>query len=154
MQELGEQLIDLTPEQLAGIDLDDALLSAVSAAKTIKSHGALRRQKQLIGKLMRNIDPDPVRQALERFGRQDRAEKAAFRRAEVWRDRIVSEGEAALQEFYAETGETSAALSALLHELQTTEFESGKRHIRRRLFRLVRLQLTDGVQTAASESSD
>ena len=68
LQTLGERLIELAPEQLASIGLDEALLEAILAAKSIRAHGALRRQKQLIGKLMRGIDPAPVAAALEAFG--------------------------------------------------------------------------------------
>jgi ribosome-associated protein len=42
---------------------------AVLEARRIKAHGALRRQKQYIGKLMGRIDPEPIREALERLRR-------------------------------------------------------------------------------------
>ena len=51
------------------MDLDEELLAAIQDARRIKSHGALRRQKQFIGKLMRGVDPGPVRAALERVRR-------------------------------------------------------------------------------------
>jgi ribosome-associated protein len=75
LQSLGERLIDLNAEQLASITLDDQLLQAVRTAQGTKSHGALRRQKQLIGKLMRQVDPEPIRIALHAFGREGRLEK-------------------------------------------------------------------------------
>ena len=121
VQELGEQLIELTPEQLADIDLSNALLTAVTDAKSIKSHGALRRQKQLIGKLMRDLDPEPLQQALLTLGRQGQLEKAIFRCAESWRDRIVNEGQPALQQFYAETGAIDQTLTALVEKLHACE---------------------------------
>jgi ribosome-associated protein len=94
LQSLGEQLIDLSSEQLASISLDDQLLEAVQTAKSMKVHGALRRQKQLIGKLMREVDPQPIRVALEAFGRHDNLAKEVFREAEQWRDRIAAEAAA------------------------------------------------------------
>ena len=69
LQKLGEELLTLRESDLQGIALDDALLSAVIEARQIKSHGALRRQKQYIGKLMRHIDPEPIRTALARVRR-------------------------------------------------------------------------------------
>ena len=90
MQSLGEELIGLTLEQLGSMNLDSRLLDAVLDAKSIKAHGALRRQKQLIGKLMRDVDPEPIRIALEVFTRHERMEKALFRDAETWRDRLVA----------------------------------------------------------------
>lgn len=64
LQKLGEELIALKPGDLKGLSLDESLLEAVMAARHIKSHGALRRQKQYIGKLMRHIDPEPIRAGL------------------------------------------------------------------------------------------
>jgi len=54
---------------LLGIELEDELLEALLEARRIKSHGALRRQKQYIGKLMRQVDPEPIRAALARLRR-------------------------------------------------------------------------------------
>ncbi len=57
LQKLGEELITITQSDLDSLPLDDALREAVREAGEIKAHGALRRQKQYIGKLMRSIDP-------------------------------------------------------------------------------------------------
>ena len=68
-QKLGEELLTVKEPDLLSMDLDDDLLAAIQDARRIKSHGALRRQKQFIGKLMRSIDPEPIRAALERVRR-------------------------------------------------------------------------------------
>jgi ribosomal 50S subunit-associated protein YjgA (DUF615 family) len=75
LQSLGEQLIDLTSEQLASISLDEPLSDAVRTAKSMKAHGALRRQKQLIGKLIRDVDPEPIRLAIDALGHHDNLAK-------------------------------------------------------------------------------
>jgi len=67
LQKLGEQLITLREIELRQIGLDEDLLEAVLDARQIKSHSALRRQKQYIGKLMRRADPEPIRAAMARF---------------------------------------------------------------------------------------
>ena len=69
LQKLGEELLTVKESDLLSMDLDEELLAAVHDARRIKSHGALRRQKQFIGKLMRGIDPEPIRAALERVRR-------------------------------------------------------------------------------------
>ncbi len=66
LQKLGEDLIALRESELRQIGLEQNLLEAVLEAQHIKAHGALRRQKQYIGKLMRNVDPEPVRTAIAR----------------------------------------------------------------------------------------
>lgn len=63
-QKLGEELITLKPSELDQLPLDEDLLQAVVEARQIKAHGALRRQKQYIGKLMRELDAEPIRSAL------------------------------------------------------------------------------------------
>ena len=69
-QKLGEELIPLAESDLRALPIDDDLLVAVLEAKKIKAHGALRRQKQYIGRLMRHIDPEPLQDALDRLRRK------------------------------------------------------------------------------------
>ncbi len=60
----------LRDADLRSLELDEDLFEAVMEARGIKSHGALRRQKQYIGKIMRHIDPEPIRAALESLRRR------------------------------------------------------------------------------------
>ncbi len=60
------------------------------------------RQRQFVAKLMRGLDLDPIRAALDADADTARLDAARFRRAERWRDRLVEEGDAALAEFIAE----------------------------------------------------
>jgi len=69
LQKLGEELIALKASDLDRLPLDDNLREAVLEAKQMKAHGALRRQKQYIGKLMRHIDPEPVRSEMAKLRR-------------------------------------------------------------------------------------
>ena len=62
LQELGEQLTELSKEHLAELDIPENLRDAVREMKKIKSFGAIKRQMQYIGKLMRDIDPAPVQE--------------------------------------------------------------------------------------------
>ncbi len=67
LQKLGEDLVLLLESDLRAMNLDEDLLDAILEAKRIKKRGALRRQKQYIGKLMGRLDdPEPVRAAFER----------------------------------------------------------------------------------------
>lgn len=71
LQKLGEELIALRETDLRSLPLNEDLLEAVLEARQIKSHGALRRQKQYIGKLMGALeDAEPIRTALEKLRRQ------------------------------------------------------------------------------------
>ena len=68
LQKLGEQLVALSSGQLESIDISDDLRNAVIVAGKTKSYGARRRQLQYIGTLMRDIDPEPIQNALENIG--------------------------------------------------------------------------------------
>ena len=64
LQELGETLVTLKPAQLDKIPLTEELRVAVLAARQMTQRGARKRQLQYIGRLMREIDPEPIRVAL------------------------------------------------------------------------------------------
>lgn len=70
LQKLGESLILLQESDLLALDLDEDLLEAVLEAKRMKKRGALRRQKQYLGKLMSRADPEPIRAALARMDKR------------------------------------------------------------------------------------
>ena len=141
LQVLGEQLMLLADDDLAAIRTDDYLIEQVRHAKRISAHGALRRQKQLIGKIMRDVDPEPIRAALAEFGRADRQEKAVFRQAERWRDRIVAEGQQALQEFLAEAATESPLLDGYVKGYDSAPDSEHRRQIRRNIFREIHRML-------------
>ena len=137
LQALGEKLVDLTDEQLSGIPLDDNLREAIVAARSIRSHGALRRQRQLIGKLMAQADATAIRDAFEALGHADRAEKAIFHQAERWRDRILEEGPAAVTELAAQLGSDATAITNAVRDYRSSPNVAGRKQAARRLFRAI-----------------
>ena len=65
LQDMGAELLALNEAQLAAMALPDNLREAVCAAKRMTKFEARRRQLQYIGKLMRTVDPDPIRASLD-----------------------------------------------------------------------------------------
>jgi len=102
LQKLGEQLISLPKKQLAMLPLPDRVRDAIEQARRITSHGALKRQRQYLGRLMREIDPQPLRSKLDELRGADKAANARFHQNERWRDRLITEGDAAFAEFLAQ----------------------------------------------------
>lgn len=147
LQELGESLIGMSDEKLVALDLDQDLLKAVRDAARMRSHGALRRQKQLIGKLMRNVDADAIRLQLDRAGGSERREKQLFAAAERWRDRLLSNDDLARSAFVAEVGHDDE-LASLLEQLDATFDERREKSLRKAVFRRVR-ELLESRQHAA-----
>ena len=101
LQELGEQLIELPDALLEALPLPDSLRDAVLAARRFVSHGAQVRQRQYIGKLMRKIDTEAIRAALEAHRQKENAATRQFKRIEQWRERLLRDP-AALEDLLAE----------------------------------------------------
>jgi ribosome-associated protein len=97
-QDLGEALIRLRDAELEALHLPEQLTEAVREARRITSRAGGARQRQYIGKLMREIDLEPIRAALASRSERDALESQLFKRAEGWRERLIVEGESALEE--------------------------------------------------------
>ncbi|MCG6877466.1 MAG: DUF615 domain-containing protein [Betaproteobacteria bacterium] len=91
LQALGASLVDLTPAQIAAIDMPEPLREAVLEAKRITSHEGRRRQLQYIGRLMREVDPTPIRAKLDEWSGQSHAATATMHAAERWRERLLDD---------------------------------------------------------------
>ncbi len=150
LQALGEQLVALNGERLAQVDLPEALREAVAAARQIRSREALRRQLQFIGRLMRAVDPEPIRAQLEAWSGRSRAATAAQHRIERWRERLLAD-DAALTAFARESPLADLqGLRACVRAVRAEQL-AGKppRHFRA-LFRLIR----DALSAADRGPSD
>ncbi|MDX1900997.1 MAG: ribosome biogenesis factor YjgA [Gammaproteobacteria bacterium] len=99
LQKIGETLVDMPQSQLDKIPLPDALLEAIMLARNIKSQGAKRRQLQYIGKLMRTIELEPIQTAIKNAKLASTQITAQFHQAEEWRERLINEGDDAVQAF-------------------------------------------------------
>lgn len=66
-QDLGITLIQLPKGDLDHLDLPDTLLDAVLLAQTMRNDSSLKRQKQLIGKLMRQFDDEDYERLAKRL---------------------------------------------------------------------------------------
>jgi ribosome-associated protein len=97
-QDLGEELVRLREAQLEALDLPEKLKEAVRLARRITSRAGGARQRQYIGKLMREVDPEPIRAALNSRSAEDARETERFKRVESWRERLIREGAPALSE--------------------------------------------------------
>lgn len=138
-QKLGEQLVAAPDELLERLDLPERLVDAIRQARRITSRGAMVRQRQFIGKLMRGVDLEPVRAALEARTDADRAAAARFRRIEQWRDRLLAEGEPALDALVAtRTDAPRARLASLLARARAEQAAGRPPAAARELFRLLR----------------
>ncbi len=93
-QALGMQLTKLAPDTLKKIGLSEELLEAVLFYKKITANGALKRQAQFIGRLMRDTDPEPIQAYLNKLKGDNAEYNAAMQRLELLRERLVESDDA------------------------------------------------------------
>lgn len=95
VQSLGEALVDFPDTVLDSLDLGEPLLDALRDARRMRSHEARRRQLQRVGKLMRGVDIEPIRQAIAERRIGPARDALALHRAEQWRAELIADDEAA-----------------------------------------------------------
>lgn len=143
LQALGEQLVTLPAAQLYALDLPEPLREAVGFARTMDARGARKRQLKFIGRLLRETDAEPIRAAIEALQRQDRQQALRFQRLETLRERLLSEGDAALAEFLQSHPDADRQRLRQLVRQARLEREQGRGpRSARALFRLLR-ELTE-----------
>ena len=91
LQELGEELVGLSRERLAKIDMPERLRDAILDAQRITKHEARRRQMQYIGKIMRDVDAGPLREALDELKGLSAAANARQHHLENLRTRLMED---------------------------------------------------------------
>lgn len=97
LKRLGAELVELGKNSLDKIPLDEDLRVAIELAQRIKKEGR-RRQLQLIGKMLRTRDEDPIRQALDKLKNRHNQQVALFHKLEQLRDRLIEQGDDVMAE--------------------------------------------------------
>jgi len=139
-QDLGTRLIALKESDLRALDLDERLLDAILLAKRITARGGLARQRQYIGKLMRDVDLGPIEKALGAQSRHAAIDAEKHKRVETWRARLLQDGPAALDELARlRPAADRKSLQALIQKATSPRVDPGSREAAsRELFREVR----------------
>lgn len=138
LQDMGKELVALSRDRLKKLDLPDVLRAEVLEAKRITSHGAIRRQMQLIGKIMRDVDADAIAEQLAEIRGESNVAKAAFHALEHWRDRLLNDDQA-ITEWLARHPATDAQqLRQLIRNARKEAAENKPPKSSRALFRLLR----------------
>jgi ribosome-associated protein len=146
---LADRLVELGPDELARVVEDADVLDAVRAAQGMPSHGAGRRQRQYIAKLLRGIDTDAITDALAQADAAPAEARRRFHAAERLRDALMRGGDPAEQ--LAAAGVTASAdIDAALSELRSAHSDAGRKRAARRLFRALHEQI--GAEDRAAGS--
>ncbi|ANH66857.1 ribosome biogenesis factor YjgA [Mitsuaria sp. 7] len=161
LQALGEELLTLPEKRVAALDLPESLLDAIKEGRRIvagTARSGKKRHLQLIGKLMRQVDPEPIREAVAEFKLGRAQDSLELHQAERWRVRLV-EDDNALQGFLDAFDEVdtqqlrSLIRAARKDRAQAPEQRNGRAW--RELFQLVKSHvLAAKGQTSADDDAD
>jgi ribosome-associated protein len=138
LQALGEALVALSPAQLSGLSLPERLADAIGAAKRIPTFEGRRRQMQYIGRLMREVDPEPIAQRLQLLRNARGQDNARHHEAERWREKLLAEDSALTELAAARPGLDTQQLHTLVRNARREAARGGAPKAQRALFRAVR----------------
>jgi ribosome-associated protein len=140
-QAVGVRLIELTPDKLAQLDLPEKLVDALELARKLlerNERGALKRQKQYIGKLMRSVEVEPIEAKFAEWERGNRAQTAHLHRLEQWRERLLTQ-DAAVEQWVSAYPQTDIQrLRTLIRNAKKEQAASKPPKSSRELFKLLR----------------
>ncbi len=137
LQDLGETLTTLSKDQLDQLELPEFLRDALDELENVGKHEAKRRHMQYIGKLMREVDPEPIRAQIDRWEMGTRANKAAFKASERWRDRLIAEPDTLTEFMTAQPEVDRAALLTLIERARHQAANGDAPAASRQVFRVV-----------------
>lgn len=139
LQKLGEELLSLRSSDLDSMDLPDSLAEAVHTARKIRSRGGLKRQRQFIGKVMRQIDSESIEKQLAIIKHKHDTNTVAFRRIEQWRDRLLENDKSALTEIInAHPDIDRQHINQLVHKALREQAKNKPPAAARKLFKYLR----------------
>lgn len=101
LQDLGKRMLDLSNDQLETLPISETLRSAVEESRRIRQNEAKRRHLQYVGKIIRQEDdPDALKRAIDAFDAGSEEHTRRHHLAERWRDRMITEGDSVVGEFF------------------------------------------------------
>ena len=137
-QALGVRLTELSKDKLLKLNLPDEVFEAVVESRKITANGAIRRHRQYLGRLMREIDTAPIIEQLARWDGKHTAENAYFHGLERWRDRLINDSKAISEFMELHPSTDSQQLRTLIRNAQKELAANKPPKSSRELFKLLR----------------
>ena len=137
--DLAKKLISMPETRLRRLPLDPDLCREVDFARSIRAHGARKRQLMTVGKMLRNRDTGPLLDAVNNIDEKNRQVTARHHHVEAWRDRLVEGSDRELSELLEQTPAINAQTLRQLIRNARKEAKLGKPPAAaRKLFKLLR----------------
>lgn len=158
LQALGLALSELPASRVAKLALPEPLRDALAEYRRTRSHEGRRRQLQFIGKLMRQTDEGPIREAVAAFKLGSATETLALHEAERWREELLA-GDDAITRWLSRFPETDAQqLRSLVRaarkdaKTEATDQRHGRSY--RELFQIIKTALAAAAPPADDADED
>jgi ribosome-associated protein len=153
-QDIGKKLIALSKDRLIKLDLPEALFDAVLEAKRLTANGAVRRQLQYLGRLMRDIDSAPIVEQLQAWEGKNTQENAYFHGLERWRTRLLTQPESISEYLNIYPQADSQQIRTLIRNAQREEAAQKPPKSSRELFKLIRDIAENASENIAENTTD
>ena len=154
LQTLGEELVALSADRIKKIDIPDDLRDAVREAQRMTKHDeAKRRQMQYIGKLMRNVEVEPIRAALALVRGESAGETAKLHRLERLRGELLADEKVASEIAQLYPAVDLQHLRSLRRAALKEQLQNKPPRSYRAIFQLLK-ELENGETSEASEDAD
>ena len=141
VQDLGAQLVELSKQKILSLGLPEKVEEALIACQSITAHEGRRRQLQYIGKVMRDIDAEPIRASLEKFAGNSKREIADMHLAERWRERMLKDADAVALFANEFAGVDLQQLRTALRNAQKEQAQNKPPRDFRKLYQLIKERL-------------
>ncbi len=139
LQQLGERLMAMGPKDWTQFPLTPELLDGLDESRRIKGHNALRRHVRRLGKLLRSADAEAIQAIFTQMDQRHVEENRRFQQMDRWRERLVEEGDAALEAFLeVQPLADRSHLRQLIRQAQKERLEERPQAASRKIFKYLR----------------
>lgn len=149
-QDLGAALAELPAGRLATLEMSDDLRQAIRDYRSITAHGARKRQRKFLGRLLRNMDIEPFEREIENFAAGNKAQARALHQVERWREELIADDEALTRWMAEHPASDAQHLRSLVRAARKHDAMAAPsdRHSKawRELFKFIREHLADPRQ--------
>lgn len=130
--------MELRPPAMESLQLIEQVRDAAQRARSMKSPGARRREERRLAGVLRDTDLADVEAQLLAQAQSGRADARMFQRAEAWRERLIEEGQPAIDALHAElVGLEMERWQALVKNAQQARDKGGNKGAAKILFRSI-----------------
>lgn len=137
--DLARTLVSMPETRLKGLPLEQALRKEVDFARSIRSHGARKRQLMTVAKILRQRDTGALLDAVHNIDQKNRQMTARHHHVEAWRDRLIEGSDAVLSELLEQAPAiNSQTLRQLIRNARKEEKPGKPPAAARKLFKLLR----------------